>query len=171
MKLLGLPGRNIETERWLRSVLDALRLGATSVEVVHYRHWDVAGEPDVVHEAQRLRDARPDLLVAKSLGTMVSIEAFARCDFAPRRAVFIGTPLRAYGAPQLAALRAFAVRVPTLFIQQTGDVAGAFADVARTVSGIAGSAVAEVAGSDHVYSNVVELTPLIEGWHAGPTRS
>jgi hypothetical protein len=163
MRLIGLPGQNPETAGWMRALVDSLALGQTSTEVAEYRHWEEATKPDVAHEATQLNVAPDDVVVAKSMGTMVLLTR-ARSGDLPARAVFIGTPIRGYPAPMLEDLREFANTVPSLFIQQTSDLTGGFEAVRAVVGEAASASLAEVAGEDHVYADTAELKAIIESW-------
>jgi len=159
MKMLGLPGRNPETEAWLEALFAAL--GSPDAEVARYAHWQEDTEPDVAEEARRHPVEGAGLVVAKSMGTMVLLTSVADGGL-PGAAVLIGTPLVAYSDAHAEALRSLMHRVPCLFIQQTDDFTGGAAEL-REVLGETAS-IEEVAGSDHVYADVMELAELIRAW-------
>ena len=161
MNILGLPGRDQATEQWLQNLLSGVS-GGSSSSVHGYRHWRDAGDPDVAYEAGLIAGLSVDLVVAKSLGTMVLLAAFQQ-GFALSGAVLIGLPLRAYNEDQLRLLQQFVRRRPCLFIQQTGDFTGPFAEL-ETLLGGGEPTLVEVAGDDHVYSDTLELAGHIEAW-------
>ena len=158
--VLGLPGRNPETETWMSELLSAA--GCGDAEVARYGHWQDGGDPDVAREALGHSLSGRRLVVAKSMGTMVLLAAAQR-DY-PERAVLIGTPIKAYSEAQIEALQALAARLPCLFIQQTEDFTGS----AASLRAVLGGAVTfeEVPGSDHVYADVQALGELISSWQA-----
>lgn len=164
MELLGLPGRNPETEAWMAALLDALhdRGGRT----IHYRHWDDGSEPDVTGEAHRLSGLEPDLVVAKSMGTLVAATAFRGHDFRPGAVVLIGSPVGHLPESTLALYTELADAVPTLFIQQEEDFTGPFRSVEALAARCDRAEAAAVPGSDHVYADVAALVALIERWRA-----
>jgi hypothetical protein len=163
MNLIGLPGRNPETELWLQTLTGSLELGQLSDSVAHYRHWDTGGEPDVVFEASRIAFEEDDVAVAKSMGTLVLLTR-AQSNPRPSRAVFIGTPIVGYPPSSIDALQTFADTIPSLFIQQTSDFAGSFEAVREILSETRFASLAEVAGEDHVYADTAELKVIIEVW-------
>ena len=163
MRVIGLPGRNPETEAWMQSLTASLQLGQTATEVAHYRHWDAGGDPDVAHEAGLIRFRSDDLVIGKSMGTMVLL-AGAGLSGLPRRAVFIGTPISAYPAESIEALQRFAAAVPSLFIQQSADFTGSYASLEAVVGELSAVSLAEIAGEDHVYAETAELKTIIESW-------
>ena len=163
MKLVALPGRNSETEAWMLKLTDRLRLGQTATVIAHYQHWDNTGEPDVLAEVDRIEVASDDLVIAKSLGTLVLLAYASRHD-ALSGAVFIGTPLRGYPESTRTFLRQLLEETPILFIQQTADFSGSFAELNSLVGDVRQATMAEIAGEDHVYSDTEELAEIISGW-------
>jgi hypothetical protein len=163
MNLYGLPGRDRATEAWMTDLLGKLALGQDGWQLQSYQHWQTGLEPDIGFEANRVAVNDTDLVIAKSLGTLVLLTA-AAAEVSPASAVLIGVPLAAYDAQRRASLQAFAGARPTLFIQQTDDVTGSFAELADIVGGISTVTLEEVAGEDHAYSDTDELKSLIENW-------
>ena len=98
--VLGLPGRNPETEGWMSELL--AEAGFVGAEVARYGHWQ-DGDPDVAREASNHPVRGRQLVVAKSMGTMVLLAAAE--DGYPERAVLIGTPINGYSDAQIEALR------------------------------------------------------------------
>lgn len=161
MQVIALPGRHRTTEAWMRTVLGGAMLATNGI--AHYRHWDAAVEADAEWESRRLLDATPDLVVAKSLGTVIASRAFVHHRFRPRNAVLIGTPFDALGPGELAVMRQFASGVETLFIQQDEDPGGPASQLA-TALGVARGAVVAVPGSDHLYTDTAALAAIIRRW-------
>jgi|GEM_PF-2598789 len=170
MQVVALPGRRSETESWLRQLL--LAAGLHDAVVVRYRHWDSDVEARVPFEAARLAEQAPQLVVAKSLGTVIAATAFAHHGFRPAAAVLIGTPFEAIDADALDLLRQFACGVETLFIQQREDPGGA-ADQLLEALQLTRGRVAAVAGNDHLYLDTAALVdamrPLIAALPAPPS--
>ncbi|MFL6651214.1 MAG: hypothetical protein ACJ8J7_07990 [Sulfurifustaceae bacterium] len=164
-----MAGRKQSTFAHLEELLKILDVGATTVTLQRYRFWEGAPDhpnPDVVPEAQTAAESGADLVIAKSIGTLVTMIAHAQFGFRPERAVFIGTPLRRYAAEdRLGALKKFTGEVPTLFIQQTDDFNGGFAALASALAGNARCTLAEVPGNDHMYTDARRLKQCIENWY------
>lgn len=161
MHIVALPGRRVETETWLKSLLVASRY--PDVQVTHYRHWDAGAEASVAFEAARLSNLSPQLVVAKSLGTIIAAAAFSLHEFRPASAILIGTPYSAIVNSDLHLLREFAADVETLFIQQTEDPGGSAAQLATALQVNRGEVV-EVPGSDHLYSDIDALAKIFQRW-------
>lgn len=163
MQVVALAGRHAQTESWLRSVLAAVPLPDEGL--LRYRHWTGEGEASVEDEAKRLATLSPDLVVAKSFGTVVASRAFVAHGFRPRAAVLVGTPYAALDADAVQALRELAGAVETLFIQQTADPGGPASRLSATL-GLTRGEVAEVPGDDHLYHDIDALMRPFRAWLA-----
>ena len=167
MYTIGLAGNNPTTEAWMRSLLDALPNSHAKSYVLHYGHWEDGSRYDVAREAAKLQDTEPDLVLAKSLGVMIALDAYARRDFGPRRAVFMGTPLTLFGEADVARLGRFVQGVPTLLIQQRDDRTGTHAALEECLPEGAIGEIVEIPGHDHAYPKDVVM-PIITGWLSAP---
>jgi hypothetical protein len=161
MHVTALPGRRSETEAWLRSLLVAA--GLPEASVVRYRHWDTDVEASGAFEAARLANQSPQLVIAKSLGTVIAATAFCLHEYRPTAAVLIGTPYAALESSDLHFLQQFAAGVETLFIQQSEDPGGSAAQL-RTALQLARGEVAAVPGDDHLYSDTTALAAVLRRW-------
>lgn len=164
MEVLGLPGRNPETEDWLRSL--CARLGLVPTEVMRYRHWDQPVPADAGFEAHRLAGRGVELVIGKSLGTLVTALAHAAGSFRADSAILIGVPLRGLDELQLDAYRRLATAVPTLFVQQSLDFTGSHAELSNWARSLERATVVEVPGSDHAYADLDALAAVIGPWLA-----
>ena len=118
--------------------------------------------PTLTAEASRFPVDDAELVVAKSMGTMVLL-ASAAATAPPGCAVLIGTPLVGYSPEQKAALVALANRIPCLFIQQSADFTGTYESLTAELQGVEATLV-EVAGHDHVYADTDMLGATIDDW-------
>ncbi|WP_156406029.1 hypothetical protein [Phenylobacterium sp. Root700] len=167
MKLLALPGRKPSTFKQMQDLTDRLRLGQDVVTLRPYGFWsheDIAN-PDVRPEAEAVAAIGADLVIAKSIGTLVAMIARRDYGLAPRAAVFIATPLKRFEAQGLVPLlSAHLAEVPTLLIQQTADYNGSHDDLAAVVMGHEQATIREIPGDDHLYEETELIAPLIERW-------
>ncbi len=161
MQLVALPGRSNGTEAWLRSVLAAAELPDDGV--VRYRHWETDVEPDVEFEASRLTGQTPQLVVAKSLGTIVAATAFDLHKFRPRAAILIGMPYQPLPSVERRLVQQLAQGISTLFIQQVEDPGGSAAEL-RGALGLTNNEVVAVPGADHLYSDTSALGAIVKQW-------
>jgi hypothetical protein len=160
MKIIGAPGIKPETVEWMSRLTDALQFSA-AVEILKYRHWQSGDEADVKHEARQLAQRRPDLVIAKSLGSMIAATAFESEGFQPGQAVFIGSPLNRFGESDYRRLSAMLRGVPTLLIQQDRDPTGSFRELRNHVGNPPNCRLVEVVGNDHIYTNIDELAEIV----------
>ena len=173
MKVIGLPGRTPETKEWMQQLLTAT--GFPEADIAHYSHWEreFEGEVDlprwnslVAHEAERLQGQSDCLVVAKSFGTLVAASAYGLTSFRPSAAIFIGTPLRNLSSEQLQLYGNVSNHVPALFIQQSLDPGGSYAELHAKVGTFSHAEGAEVPGTDHLYSDISKLVDVIKPWLA-----
>jgi hypothetical protein len=139
-------------------------LGALDAAIQRYGFW--AGDhanPDVEPEARIAAASGADRVLALSIGTLVAMIARRTHGFRPSACIFVGTPVKRLHAEGLLGLLAEqAAAAPTLFIQQTADPTGSFAELAATLPEAA--AACEVPGADHAYTDTRALAALVAGW-------
>ncbi|MBP8246240.1 MAG: hypothetical protein KAX56_05185 [Phenylobacterium sp.] len=166
MKLLGLPGRQPSTLAQMEALLARLEIGQTETEIRRYDFWAADwSHPEVSPEAEAVGQLTADLVIAKSIGTLIAMLAVARQGFAPTACVFLATPLnRLVAEDRVALLEAHCDAIPTLFIQQSDDFNGAYAPLARIVARHPRCAAMEIPGGDHLYEDLDLIAPLIEAW-------
>jgi hypothetical protein len=162
MNILGLPGRIPETATWLTKLFDSLSLCKSDIS--SYRHWKEDIEPDIYYEAEKFRNISVDLVVAKSLGTLIATKAYESYSFKTKRAIFIGNPLRRLIPEYVELLDHFANTVPILFIQQTSDPKGSYRQLESITQRYELCNTVEVSGNDHLYNNFNELKSIIKSW-------
>ncbi len=153
----------------MSGLLSVIDLGQSRVTLQRYGFWEQttdSPDPDVTPEAEIAARSGAELVIAKSIGTLITLIANERFGFKPAKCVFIGTPLRRYEAEnRVSLLERFATNTPILFIQQTNDFNGRFSALKAVVEKYKHCAVVEVPGSDHRYTDVKELKRCIENWY------
>ena len=162
MRVLGLPGRDSATRDWLRTLLN--EAGFPEARVHDYAHW-TTGEPDLGKEVLALPEGPWDLVVAKSLGTLVAARAVVAHTLRSEAFVLVGVPIAQLDEQHRVQLRAAFDTESCLFIQQTDDFTGAFAEVRQFASSLSAAAAAAVDGDDHRYRDVAKLAELISAWN------
>ena len=163
MEVLGLPGRDEATVAWLRQVLDGLGYAPDRSLIQRYGCWDDTSDFDLDAEVAKAGAVSADLVIAKSMGTRVAIHGAARGVLTAPSWVLIGIPLTAYDSSEVELLRALCDAGRVLVVQQTDDFLGGYAAVAALLETTAAT-LAEVPGSDHVYSDTDALSGLIAAW-------
>ena len=158
--LLCLPGNDPGTEAWIGTLADALLPDAPR-EIVAWRHWSTALPPDPAFEAAALAGRTPDVVIAKSFGTLVAARACSDGRLAPGRLLLLGVPADSLGADDVARLGALARSKGCLFVQQRDDVTGRASTLRALLP--ASAELLEVSGSDHRYATD-EIQPVLDGW-------
>ena len=168
MNILGLPGINPVTEQWLKSLLDAVDLNQSETVIQRYRCWSLPGTGlDLETEAAIAAQAKPDTVIAKSIGTRVALSAFTKGLLSAKAYIFLGIPLRGCVDGDISALQMMCNNVPILLIQQTNDPAGSFSDLSSLVPVSPTCKTSEIPGNDHRYGNIKQLKQIIESWYSG----
>jgi len=163
MKLLALPGKSQTTYQWFSTILNAIEIGATKSAIQKYECWLTTQEElNLAVESEKAKAWKPDIVMAKSLGTIVALAAFAE-NSKNKKFVFIGTPIHIYNSEWLGILKKLILESDVLFIQQRFDRAGTAEDL-RTVLAET-CTIKEVSGSDHLYNDIAALKKAIESWH------
>jgi hypothetical protein len=144
-------------------------LGLPETSIHTYGFWP-AGEvpdPDPYPDADEVGRRGADLVVAKSFGTLVAMLARRDHGLAPRTWVFLATPIRRFEAQGwIPLLKAHCAVAPTLFVQQTDDFNGPYADLAGLVAPYPQCRVVEVPGGDHLYEDIATVAPPVRAWLA-----
>lgn len=97
MNVLILGGNSKRHYEWVRSVGAFLEDTGHTAIIHDYKHWS-SGEPiaDIEHEISVLADKMSEVedyaVVAKSIGTIISVLAVARGDLRPTMSVLLGIP-------------------------------------------------------------------------------
>lgn len=166
MNILALPGTNPKTAGWATNLLNELAGPERIMKVQRYKHWDCEGSEQCLNldeEVQRLQDCAVDLLIAKSLGVMVGLQACAKGYINPHRAVLIGTPVIDFRQSALDLRQLTAnLAIPVLFIQQTSDIVGSCASLRAGVGDVAMVQLVEIPGDNHQYKDLKLLARHIK---------
>ena len=167
MKILGLPGINPITEQWMNHLFQVLDLGQKVSLVQKYRCWQTPGARlDLVPELERAGKEQADLIIAKSIGTVLALHGYKKGLLAASEYIFIGVPVKGIGESEKNVLLEFITAAPRLlFIQQTDDKAGSINELRKVVAHAASVKIVEIPGDDHRYSDIHQLKNIIESWY------
>jgi hypothetical protein len=151
MKILLLPGVNPATTEWLHSVVDKLGLQAASPQIFTYSFWtDKDIKPHFDTEIARLPDQHYDLIVAKSFGTCILMQALSSQKLQCNKALLFGIPLKVL--PQINfqtnALQILKER-HIFIIQQQNDKMGSVEELAK----LSPAHMLAITGNDHQYKD------------------
>ena len=161
MNALVLGGQSPRHQAWVRQVAEALQPHFSEVKYIDYRHWPEDNDIDAEYELAQASALAGTfigeyVIIAKSIGSVITVRGVARHELDPKRCVFLGLPLKvirnAYQdvGPSLSALP------PTVIVQNTHDPVGAFEQVDAFTAeyGNKQMAVVETPGDTHDYVDV-----------------
>jgi predicted alpha/beta-hydrolase family hydrolase len=166
VSLLLVPGQKIDNKVWAEELAAGLGVRfAKECSVFSYPWWfdkSLAVDPHQI--AKMLAEMAPSIIVAKSIGSLLTALSASQYSLAVKTVVLIGVPIGSIGVVEKSWLRNIAVPDrKTLVIQQSQDKAGSFKEVCNELASPFVDFV-EVTGSDHSYSNVKELIDVIATW-------
>lgn len=167
MNILLLPGIQQKTEKWASGLISELALPDSNPTIQRYGHWDGDGEQCMMtaSEIERLKGLEVDLLIGLSVGAMVGLLACRQGAIAPKRAVFIGTPVTSFIEESLDLYQlADDLAVPALYIQQKDDVVGSSGMLCERIGKASQTTLVEVPGNNHQYKDLKLLTRHIKKW-------
>lgn len=129
MNALIFGGMSPRHKEWVRQVAENLEPHIDDVRLLDYRHWATPGvEMDLEYEiaqASKLAEGWNDyVVVAKSIGTVMTMLATARQLLSPAYCVFMGLPLNVIEADIPEVARAMPQLPPTHFIHNENDPLG-----------------------------------------------
>lgn len=164
MKIHVLPGIKQKTEAWAHKLLHELGASENSCNVQRYLHWDCDDDClQSANELERLKDCEMDLLIGKSLGVMLGLQACQQNIIHPAKAVFIGTPVTTFIEENLNLGQLSAdLKIPTLYIQQKDDIVGSAADLRESLE--SNTELIEIPGHNHQYKDIKLLARNIKKW-------
>lgn len=97
MKTLLLPGINPGTIEWITELTDKIGLDVEKSRVHRYTFWsDDTIQPDLSNEASSLPDEKYDLVIGKSFGSLVLMQAHQEKRIQCGRAILIGIPIKSF---------------------------------------------------------------------------
>ena len=172
MKILGLPGQNQSTFHWMQEILGTIQTENLTTSTQSYKFWDQPGSAlDEALEIGRASEFNPDLIVAKSLGTIITLLGISQGKVSPRYCVYIGIPVSSVDESVIEILSGdHATGIVSLFIQQSHDRTGGYSQLCDLLPVRRNFTTVEVPGEDHVYSDVLELGKIINGWFGTVTE-
>lgn len=165
MKIHVLPGIKQKTEAWAYKLLKELVTGDSTATVQRYLHWD-SGEDSCLKsgdELERLKGCDMDLLIGKSLGVMLGLQACNKGIVSPKKAIFIGTPVTAFPEESLDLRQLTSdLAIPVLYIQQKDDIVGSATGLREHLT--ADVELIEIPGNNHQYKDIKLLARNINKW-------
>lgn len=164
MNTLLLPGVNPATVEWLDLVVHKLELDAKHPFPFEYSFWSDNGrKPNLEKEIHRLPNQPFDLVIAKSFGTLVLLQALLEKRLSCHRAILFGVPIKvAADVKGFQAREAFERLADSSFllIQQQEDKLGH----ARLLSELNPANLLTIPGHDHQYNELNHYIEKSKNW-------
>ena len=167
MRLVILGGNHKNSQKWIHTISEYF---ASDFEVVtiNYEHWsEPAGVIAFTTELNKLRSIISGdecMVVAKSAGTLLAMQAAAVGILKPVKCIFLGLPIT-FAAKHMIDLKSLlaAHKAPSLIIQNDRDPMGSFDEIAELVAMVGKDkfAVQSQVGSDHCYEDYPEISSYI----------
>lgn len=139
MNVLILGGNSKRHKAWVREVAVHLKDNFDEVQIHDYQHWqkderEADVEFEVTAAATTAKDLGEYIIVAKSIGTVIALNAIAAHKLIPVACLFIGTPLSVIKEkyPNLKTL--YSKLPPTTFLHNTQDPLGNSDDLKEFLS-------------------------------------
>ena len=161
MKLVILPGFSPINRGWAQELAQIMERQFNPVDVIEYQHWQLGGGLKLAQELDKLdkeNQQQPiEMVMAKSVGVYVAMEAVKRRVITPRTGVFMGTTKKS--APRLKEWS-----LPTLLIQESKDPLLSFAALNKYTVKMKPeqSKLVEVEGNRHAYEDIERIGIEIE---------
>lgn len=137
MKILILAGNDVSNKNWSLDLRKCLRV-TDEVHILQYRHWlQSNAKIDIKAEVNRLAKLNKSwkdgcVVIAKSAGILVTLEAISNNVINPSRCIFIGLPL--VFAQEFNFSQVFKnYTTPSLFIQNEHDPEASAISVKRFI--------------------------------------
>jgi len=167
MQVILLGGQSPRHYEWVREVREALEFAGLPVVLHDYAHW-LNGEHEINFEAELealalvASDIDDDyVIVAKSIGCVLTAVALARGLIVPKACLFLGLPFKT--ASQNKELPTGFAELPiTIFAQNEKDPLGSFEEVAVFARPLVPelTVFAALAGSTHDYADFELIAAL-----------
>lgn len=169
MHIVILPGNSKEfNEQWLFDSEKNYKDLFESATTHYYKHWEL--EEDKIYlddEVEKLSKEAENLgkyiILAKSIGTLVTLKTISDKKIKPVKCVFVGSPWNIDEIDELEEiLKDF--RIPTLFVQQTNDMFFKHKDLEKFLEEheIGEYQLVEIPGENHAYDNYDDIKKMIK---------
>ena len=161
--LIVMPGRAPATAVEMASLVQMAGLDA---QVAAYDFWAEDSEnPDLQAEIAALVRRAPAYVIAKSIGSLITMLAQRDHGLHVRGAVFLGVPMRRLQHEgRLDLLHDHCRQTPTFVMQRRDDPTGSFAEVAQALAGSTGAVLRELPGETHDYADAEVAAALRDWW-------
>lgn len=165
MKLILLGGNSLKNKEWIYRVSSVLEPLFEEIKVQDYKHWEsgeeiinLEGELRVLEETTK--NFEEYIVFAKSAGVVLTLKGVHEKKINPKKCVFVGTPIL-WSRENIFEIDLWLedYSIPTLFIQQAGDPAYAYKDLAELLKDkrVKNYKIIKLEGTSHDYEDLEVL--------------
>ncbi len=149
----------------MRDIALSLTSSVESVSLHHYDHWySNEQNASLLSELKKIKTLLPSkeayIFLGKSLGVDLALSSIKSHKNHPVACIFIGTGVYSDAPPKKDKVSLKGHSVPTLFIQNTRDPRGSYAELVQTIKkhGVKNASLYEAGGKGNDYENIPEIT-------------
>jgi hypothetical protein len=144
-----LPGINPGTVEWITELAGKLDLDIGKSRIQHYTFWsDETIQPDLSYEVSFLPDEKFDLVIGKSFGSLVLMQAHMENRLQCERAILLGIPIKSFAKRSMPKdALAFLKQDSAFVIQQLNDKFGNVSEFGVNKP----ANLLSIEGDDHLY--------------------
>lgn len=167
--LTVMPGRAPSTADEMATLV---RMAGLDARVTAYSFWSGDhGDPDLATEVSALARRAPAYVLAKSIGSLITILAQRGYRLDLRAAFFVGVPVkRLRHEARINLLLDHCRRTPTLILQRRHDPTGSFAELKQSLAGSQDAVLWELPGDTHDYADDEVASALRDWWRGVSLR-
>ncbi len=136
MKYILLPGFSIKNKEWSEEFVVEMKKRGFTFEILEWMHWGSGDVNDWDPEAEMQRleeliDNQENVIVAKSLGTFISVLYVLSNDVKPTKLMWMGIPIHDLSEDELNMypMMVSGIDLPIRVIQNTKDTHGTSAEL------------------------------------------
>lgn len=169
MNLIILPGNSSSNKIWAENVASLFKLNFADIRIASYGHWvnkdkNIDLTSELTNVAKLVEGLSNYIVIAKSVGCILALEAISEGIIEPEKCVFLGV---AVSWAELMGINIEDLIVKntkkTLIIQKTNDPAVSSKELGELLNKIKSKnyKILEIEGNNHKYENIVNLKQTI----------
>ncbi len=167
---LIIPGKDSpENALWLQKASEQWQTLDYKVETIAYDHWDSSDQDiNIPLELKKIAAySKPEqqVIIAKSIGVILTLIASQQQKILPKAAVFMGAPVKEDQTRDFIEL-IMPAKFPILMIQQDSDKLTSFKNLEQIIYNTNNENISMVSikGSDHIYDDFDQIIPKVTHW-------
>ncbi len=164
-QIILLPGNSKVNIPWLEDTKNVLDK-TYNIKEIRYNHWESDLEINFDDELTKLKNISSNMknyfVVAKSIGSIITLLGINRNIIDPEAVVILGFPLNLIKKENYDVLPLIKDNIKVLVIQQKNDILGKSEQVKKYLPSYID--IIEIPGEDHFYSDIELIKPIIDNY-------